>query len=474
MHPITVSMLTNRILSHLTKVYLALIGLMIPITYTAQAQAQLLCSTLFSESINLEEVRKSLGPDLPNLISRISSLPVPVVSGRQKPTWDDFDQLEKILEDVKKIKNVFRDRPNARQEIHLLAQELQKEMVSSPFFIDFKKAVNSPLDTKAYLPTEYELKRAYQFYLARLNKELPRELRIPHKRIPLDSRREQIIAEAKKTSKELEVAFEKIFLTADSSNYAAFEAELRASTNPLVIKALQMIDNDQIQVVIRRPEAGRFWIPKTGFQNQFVTGSSKGSLDPFGRNSAENKMYNFDNMEIYAAKDPEFKPKYGTLRANSQSGVVSSLSKTYWYGGDIYTLKIEQLKDRLSWFPMDSLGIGKRIPKNGQKEWDDLFIPWSYRLLMVPLMIRDLGQNQMNAGQISEDFPNVFNRTSYYFKVSSNYWEAQILGSLTIRDVAELEFTQTPPSGEFLSQLRKYNIKIRDGRTQPAVDWTGE
>lgn len=437
---------------------------MLPLSYTARTQAQLLCSNIFSESVDLNGVKKTLDTVLPHLISQISKLPVSVVSGRQKPTRDDFDQLEKILEDVIRIKTIFKDRPDAAREIHLLALELQKEVLSSSFFIKLQKAAKDfPLDSKVYLPTEYEMKRAYQFYLARLNKELPRELRIPYKRLPFDPRHENINSEAKKTLKKLEIAFGKRFLTTDGSDYAAFEAELRASTNPLVIKALQMIDNNQIDVVIRRPESGRFWIPKAGFQNQFVTGSSKGTLDPRWRNSSENKMYNFDNREIYAAKDPEFKPKYTTLRANSSSGVLSNTALSKQYGGDIYTLKIEQLKDRLSWFPLDSLWHGRQF---SQDEWYDFFVPWSYRLLMVPFMIKDLEKNQMNAGRISDDFPIIFN-------ISSNYWEAQILGTLTIRDVAELEFTENPPSGEFLSQLRKHHIRIRDGRTQPATDWTG-
>lgn len=73
----------------------------------------------------------------------------------------------------------------------------------------------------------------------------------------------------------------------------------------------------------------------------------------------------------------------------------------------------------------------------------------------------------MNAGRDSGEVP-------VYQDFYASYWEAQILASVTIRDVAELEFTENPPKGEFLNQLRKHQIRIRDGRKQPAIDWNGD
>ncbi len=51
------------------------------------------------------------------------------------------------------------------------------------------------------------------------------------------------------------------------------------------------------------------------------------------------------------------------------------------------------------------------------------------------------------------------------------YVELQYWGPVTLDDVELFEFRQTPPSGEFLEQLKKRGIKIRDGRVDPAVEW---
>ncbi len=57
---------------------------------------------------------------------------------------------------------------------------------------------------------------------------------------------------------------------------------------------------------------------------------------------------------------------------------------------------------------------------------------------------------------------------------SFGYIELQFFGPLILDDVAIFEFRKTPPSGEFLAELRRRGIRVRDGRKDPAVDWKGE
>ena len=51
------------------------------------------------------------------------------------------------------------------------------------------------------------------------------------------------------------------------------------------------------------------------------------------------------------------------------------------------------------------------------------------------------------------------------------YIELQYFGPVSLDDVETFEFRGSPPSGDFLQELKKRGIKIRDGRKQPAVPW---
>ena len=56
----------------------------------------------------------------------------------------------------------------------------------------------------------------------------------------------------------------------------------------------------------------------------------------------------------------------------------------------------------------------------------------------------------------------------------NSYFELQYWGPVDLNDVAVFEFKLNPPSGEFLQELKKRGILIRDGRVQPSVIWKEE
>ncbi len=60
---------------------------------------------------------------------------------------------------------------------------------------------------------------------------------------------------------------------------------------------------------------------------------------------------------------------------------------------------------------------------------------------------------------------------SFRMSFHTNYFELQYWGPVDLDDVEIFEFKNNPPSDEFLGELKKRNIKIRDARVQPAVDW---
>ncbi len=57
---------------------------------------------------------------------------------------------------------------------------------------------------------------------------------------------------------------------------------------------------------------------------------------------------------------------------------------------------------------------------------------------------------------------------------ANGYIELQYFGPVTLDDVEIFEFKKTPPSGEFLNELKKRGILIRDGRKTPATLWNGK
>ena len=52
-----------------------------------------------------------------------------------------------------------------------------------------------------------------------------------------------------------------------------------------------------------------------------------------------------------------------------------------------------------------------------------------------------------------------------------DYIEVQIWGPISLDDVSVFEFMTDPPQGEFLRELLKRGIHIRDGRHWPPVAW---
>jgi hypothetical protein len=59
----------------------------------------------------------------------------------------------------------------------------------------------------------------------------------------------------------------------------------------------------------------------------------------------------------------------------------------------------------------------------------------------------------------------------FKFHDADRYVELHFFGPLTLDDVEVFEFRKNPPTGEFLEDLKKRKIKIRDGRKEPAADW---
>lgn len=427
---------------------------------TSAAYAQLRCEDAMKPTVTVEEFETLTGKPVRDLINQaLYDLQPEVLAGKKTPTWSNFNSLKEVIVQLKQLKQELRDKPETAHMLESMAAEL-KTILADHWAIQEMNAARNSMDRNqtTYAPTERELKVAYQHLLLELNRVLPRELRLPVTRFKQDERLETLKSEAVDYMKKFEKFYTTLIKQSDYKSYKQFEKELRESTDPNVQKAIQLIDNNQLQVVMRRPVSGRFWVPKVGFQNQFVTSSSKGLLSPRDRNRAERNLYNQEDLETYSAHDPEFKPKYGTLSVTPESGVIPDLSRSTQYGPDIYGFKTKNIQDRLSAFTTDSLSPGWAANGTFSRGWDSALIPWKRRLLLVPFMVEGLRSNEFRTGT-PVDMKNVQPAGFRY------YFETQILGPVRLEDVATFTFTEhgSMPKGQFLRDLIKHHIEIFDG-----------
>jgi hypothetical protein len=178
-----------------------------------------------------------------------------------------------------------------------------------------------------------------------------------------------------------------------------------------------------------------------------------------------------EKYKTYTEKDNELKPKYGTLDIAPDNGVRSDLQASHPYGGDIYYLKKDIVADRVSFFPGDSLNHFGSLQREGlisRPSWQALLIPWKNRLLMAPFMLSSLSERKFDKPIFDSEIAAKFNlpELKNWLVRRHVYWEFQIFGRVDLSMVRAFKFTDTPPTGEFLETLQKYNIEIIDGREQ--------
>lgn len=381
--------------------------------------------------------------------------------------WENFEALDRVQKDVEKYALKLKTM-NPEQ----LAKERRRALIVFDQYPEIQIVFEYLAQTypKDYIPTEYDIKRDFLLRILKISRALPPEFRPSISRIPKDSRIAKINADARAFMKRQDAQFRNIFTSTGFKDYATFEKELRSSQNPVVQDAIKLIDSDSIELVIRRPMQGRFWIPKVGIQNQYVSGSSKGLLDKESRFLLESTMSN-ERYETYAKQDNEFKPKYGTLDIAPNHVASSDLNGSRQYGGDIYYLKKDMVADRVSFYPGDSLNQYAFLKRAGtwtKDSWRSLLIPWKNRMMMVPFMVQGLSYGKFDRPILDAPITEKFNLPQLKGWSSGGrehtYWEFQIFGRVDLSMVKAFKFMEDPPTGEFLETLKHYNIEIIDGR----------
>lgn len=333
----------------LKRAFPALLSMVLWTGLTAHAQGPS-CVDVFRP---LESRMAQFDPGLYSMFQRFQRLDPSLISGERTPTWRNLDQLQQMIKALRLIKGAARS-PEATAELNEIIAQLTRGAAQDPALSSIANARRTHYPSKTYRPTEYELKLDYQFLIGKLNRELPRDLRIPLQRLPVDLRRSRINRDAREFMTEFLKDFDARFANSEFKSYEAYEKAIRSNPDPAVQKAIELIDKGQIEVVIRRPLGARFWVPKVGFQNQYITNSSRGSLDRDGRQRAEARLYGLERtvgesaVATYKQQDAEFMPKYATLRPSPDSGIQYDARGSGQYGPDFYVIRLSDVQDRLT------------------------------------------------------------------------------------------------------------------------------
>lgn len=391
------------------------------------------CESVFSES------RLAPNAELKsNITAALAQIRPGLISGEELPTRKDFENLQRLASLIKA------DSPHPRRPEQ---PNDRKEEFDRP---ESRTTIEAPI----YNPIEYELKSAFQSDLAKLNRLLPRDHRIRLARLPIDRRFQKNLDQARARLKNLDGVFLNRFPSTGFRTFAEYESALREMRDPSIRAAVSMIDRNEIGVAIFVPEKIRFWIPKTGFQNQYVTQTSGGANNVSLRQWAEERLYGETSRATPSAQlDAEVSPKYGLLISTSDKVKNQNLGRAY--GDDIYVLKTPSIADRLSFTFTDSLALAHRSQNDTIQ---NILIPWKYRLLMASAMNEALSRGEFGWPSTPSMLENPPHANAYY--------ETQIAGPVRLSDVKTFAFTKTPPKGVFLLELLRLGIEIRDARAE--------
>lgn len=291
----------------------------------------------------------------------------------------------------------------------------------------------------------------------------------------------------------LNSSFEQTMPTTGFPNYSAFQKALDQAADPTLQLVKRAVREQNIEVAIYSPRDVRTQVSESGLRNAHQTGRSEGDMEPGHldrRNIVESSYLGIDQND-YAKWPAVQKPKYGMIRAPASLSKQAHINHRQ-YGDDSYVLDISKVSDRLTFTLGDSLDRSPAIARNAvtsgfeRGSWEQSFIPWRYRELMVPettigwqatenLAIPTTTPGSMMRSFLSEHHAQSLLPYQKEFATnSSSYVEAQIFGELTLDQVKAFEFSREPPSGDFLKALQKRNIEIRDARTWPPKIWNAK
>lgn len=437
------------------------IALLLLISASAQFSLAQQCVDLFSnkkeprlEKIEDSEKLVQIRQQLNTLLESTSFKHV--FNGRQKPSWQDYNalvQIQKLIlgnDSVKRIKYL-----NTEEKIILQAG------LKEPLEIA-KTQIDSQLrsaDYKKFLDDHY----AWFKMLERINEIAGIEL-LPTANLSVLRSNEKLTKDAEKIIQDLEANFKDTFKSSGHENFEEFKKYTR-DFSPDMRRKMDVVEKGLV-VGMHRPESARFWIPITGFQNQRITGSSNGRMDPELRDRAEANLIE-QPFEKYSPLSARLKPNYAEARPHMTNTTDTAITNAIHYGSDIWVFKNKSIESRSTWSPKDSLSPGSY---SGSNTWSSHFIPWKYKALMTPYW----KDSNFRPTTISTVFKLEITDSNRWTRSGSSYFEVQVWGPSTIDDIQAFIFKKNPPDKEFYQYLVSKNIEVWDERKWPAKKYTGD
>lgn len=380
-----------------------------------------------------------------------------VFSENQKPDWHAYNNISILLQTLEspayiKLSNI--EKLSLEKEFSVKNAELKKmlnESLSKPEFLEaYKKQIDEN----------------YAFFalLEKVNEKAGVPV-FPKARLDLTVSNRETIAQGEKLLIDLNNTFEKDF--AEHSGFKSLEEYKKTAENfdETAKRTVELLE-DQVIVAMHRPDNARFWIPLTGFQNQRVTGSSKGYLGGDYRSQAESALLRMPK-EDFIKNSVRFMPKYAEVIVGTEVKDIKNGRGADQYGNDLWIIKKSTVKKRATWTPQDSLGPGGY---GTHATALDGFLPWSFRLLATPYLhnyIKNYKQFYPDSGL------NDLKIKSDTWRYGSSYMEVQIFGDVSINDVEAFHFRAVPPDADFMKMLKSKNIKVYDARGEHPVIYTG-
>lgn len=251
-----------------------------------------------------------------------------------------------------------------------------------------------------------------------------------------------------------------LFTTTGFANREEFKKAIdRLTGGHAVVRDLVL--QEQVQVSLAAPSVYRNSILEQGLLNQHETGTSNVIYSLGSRNYSESSQLGIAPNTLYRAMDPKLKPKYAMLEPAPNSALIRKINT---YGDDIYFLNLAKVRNRMTWTPGDSLYRAKGYEP---RSWDQIFLPWEDRMLMIPLLLN----NGIRPGSVLQFEYAAFHSHPVMFPIKTtekplDYIETQIWGPITLDDISAFEYKNLPPDGNFLRELRVRGIEIRDGRSK--------
>lgn len=197
-----------------------------------------------------------------------------------------------------------------------------------------------------------------------------------------------------------------------------------------------------------------------GFKTQLETKSSGGAYNPSLRKEATAKLFNLSPKEMNNLKPNEFE-KYGYLWDNRDKEPDYSVLDPY---GSTKVIFKNEIRDRITYFHGDSLGLGKyslnqelnRAAKLGEPNPSYLRSMWKFKaddgLNMGQKLWRDPNR------KLSDDYTNI----NQFLKDPSKFYnEAQIHGSLTKKDIELIIISKEELTKTLQQKLKQDGIKYK-------------